>query len=319
MLKHTIKLFSTIIIVLFFQSHVIAQKNNQLKTIIVDAGHGGEDYGATGDYSTSLKSKEKDITLAISLKLVSILKEKFPELNIIPTRTTDIYQTVTQKANIANENKGDLFLCIHADYGPTQTERKQVGTETVKRYKISYSGTKKNRKKISTAYYVDEPKYIYYRKPFLRNGTSVWIFAAHKTSATLKAIMLESGHDESNYQIESTSDSSNIDQINFSTPEGKSIAQVYAKRYQEKSDLLARLVNNEVEKTNRPALGVNQRQVGIWVLQATKMPSILIETGFINNPEDEIYLNSESGQTELANSIAQAVLNYKELLEKKVN
>jgi N-acetylmuramoyl-L-alanine amidase len=49
------------------------------------------------------------------------------------------------------------------------------------------------------------------------------------------------------------------------------------------------------------------------------MPSILIETGFIYNPEDEIYLNSESGQTGLANSIVQAVLTYREYLEKKTN
>lgn len=318
-MNYTLKLLSTIVAVIFFQFYTRAQNNNQLKTIIVDAGHGGEDHGATGDYSKSLRSKEKDITLAISLKLVTILKQKFPELNIVPTRTTDIYQTVTEKAKIANENKGDLFLCIHADYGPTQSERKQVGTETVKRYKVSYTGTGKKRQKTTTVYYVDEPKYAYYKKPLLRNGTSVWIFAAHKTSEKLKAIMLETGQNESEFQIESTSDTSNIEQINFNTPEGKSIAQVYAKRYQEKSELLARLVNTEVEKTNRPALGVNQRQIGIWVLQATKMPSILIETGFINNPEDEVYLNSESGQTELANSIAQAVLNYKELLEKKVN
>ena len=318
-MNYTLKLLYTIVALTFFQFYACAQNNNQLKTIIVDAGHGGEDHGATGDYSKSLRSKEKDITLAISLKLVTILKEKFPELNIVPTRTTDIYQTVTEKAKIANENKGDLFLCIHADYGPTQSERKQVGTETVKRYKVSYTGTGKKRQKTTTVYYVDVPKYVYYKKPLLRNGTSVWIFAAHKTSEKLKAIMLETGQNESEFQIESTSDTSNIEQINFNTPEGKSIAQVYAKRYQEKSELLARLVNTEVEKTNRPALGVNQRQIGIWVLQATKMPSILIETGFINNPEDEVYLNSESGQTELANSIAQAVLNYKELLEKKVN
>ncbi len=318
-MNHSLKLFSTIIAIILFQFSAFAQNNNQLKTIIVDAGHGGEDYGATGDYSQSLRSKEKDITLAISLKLVAILKEKFPELNIVPTRTTDIYQSVTEKAKIANENKGDLFLCIHADYGPTQSERKQVGTETVKRYKVSYTGTGKKRKKTTTVYYVDAPKYVYYKKPLLRNGTSVWIFAAHKTSEKLKAIMLETGQNESEFQIESTSDTANVEQINFNTPEGKSIAQVYAKRYQEKSELLARLVNTEVEKTNRPALGVNQRQIGIWVLQATKMPSILIETGFINNPEDEVYLNSESGQTELANSITQAVLNYKELLEKKAN
>jgi N-acetylmuramoyl-L-alanine amidase len=74
-------------------------------------------------------------------------------------------------------------------------------------------------------------------------------------------------------------------------------------------------VNDEVEKTGRTALGVNQRQTGIWVLQATNMPAILIETGFINNPEDERYLNSDAGQQELAESITKAVLRYRELVE----
>jgi N-acetylmuramoyl-L-alanine amidase len=62
-------------------------------------------------------------------------------------------------------------------------------------------------------------------------------------------------------------------------------------------------------------LGVNQRQVGIWVLQATNMPAILIETGFINNPEDEVYINSDKGQQELAEAITKAVQRYKAQVE----
>jgi N-acetylmuramoyl-L-alanine amidase len=75
------------------------------------------------------------------------------------------------------------------------------------------------------------------------------------------------------------------------------------------------MVNEEVEDTGRPALGVNQRQKGIWVLQATNMPAILIETGFINNPEDEKYLNSDKGQQELAEAITRAVIRYKTQIE----
>ena len=75
------------------------------------------------------------------------------------------------------------------------------------------------------------------------------------------------------------------------------------------------MVNDEIDATGRPALGVNQRQTGIWVLQATNMPAILIETGFINNPEDERYLNSEAGQQELAEAITKAVIRYKTQLE----
>ena len=63
--------------------------------------------------------------------------------------------------------------------------------------------------------------------------------------------------------------------------------------------------------------GPKQRQVGIWVLQATAMPRILVETGFITNPSEEEYLNSESGQDEIAKCITDALKNYKTCLEKK--
>ncbi|MFM7839835.1 MAG: N-acetylmuramoyl-L-alanine amidase, partial [Chitinophagaceae bacterium] len=54
---------------------------------------------------------------------------------------------------------------------------------------------------------------------------------------------------------------------------------------------------------------------GIWVLQATAMPSILVETGFITNEEEEVYLNSEKGQTEVADNIFSAIQRYKTALE----
>ena len=291
-----------------------AQQPKKLKTIIVDAGHGGDDFGAVGQYEHSLRSNEKDVTLGISLKLVDELKKQFPELNIIPTRTSDIYQSPIEKANIANNNKGDLFICIHADSGPLKTGRRQTGTRTFTRYKITYKGKGKKKKKISTPYSSVEPVYDYFKLPLERNGTSVWIFAAHKTSDKLKAIMKEEGQNEAEFEIESGADST-LNNFDFNTPEGRAIAQIYAKRYQEKSDRLATLVNEEVDKTSRPALGVNQRQKGIWVLQATNMPAILIETGFINNPEDEKYLNSDKGQQELAETITAAVLRYKAQIE----
>ena len=49
------------------------------------------------------------------------------------------------------------------------------------------------------------------------------------------------------------------------------------------------------------------------------MPAILIETGFINNPEDEAYLNSENGQQEMAEAITRAVIKYKTQLENAGN
>lgn len=291
-------------------NNAISQTVKKLKTIVVDAGHGGTDGGATGNYEHSLRSKEKDITLAISKKLVAELKKQLPGLNIIPTRTSDITQNVKEKARIANEVKGDLFLCIHADAVNLKTGRRKIGSKTVTHYRITYKGKGKRKKKISTPYRVVEPVYEYFKIPTQRQGTSVWIFAAHKTSDKLKAIMKEEG----DFEIETASDST-YTSFDFNTPEGRVLAQIYAKRYQEKSDRIAGYVNEEIEKTGRPALGISQRQKGIWVLQATNMPAILVETGFISNPEDEKYLNSDKGQQELAEAITKAVLHYKEQIE----
>ena len=121
---------------------------------------------------------------------------------------------------------------------------------------------------------------------------------------------------EEDFQIDAgMADSAMIAQYDMNTFAGKQMAQIYAKRYQERSDKIAQLVNDEVEKTGRNSLGVSQRQVGIWVLQATNMPAILIETGFISNPDDERYISSEKGQQELAEAITAAVIQYKKLTE----
>ena len=309
-LKRGYFLFFSITLLSVFSLSSSAQVGKQLKTIIVDAGHGGTDPGAVGQYENSMRSKEKDVTLAISKKLAAELKKQMPDVKVVTTRTTDIYQSPKEKANIANDNKGDLFICIHADSGPLKTGKRQTGTKMVTRYKVTYTGKGKSRKKHSKPYQVEEPIYEYFKKPLSINGTSVFIFASHKTSDKLKAIMKEEGE----FEMETGQDST-INTPDFNTPEGRVLANVYAKRYQEKSDKIANLINDEVDRTGRVALGVNQRQTGIWVLQATNMPAILIETGFINNPEDEKYLNSDKGQQELAEAITKAVISYKKVIE----
>lgn len=284
------------------------KKINSINTIIVDAGHGGKDFGAHGGYQGGLGSYEKNVTLAISNRLVAELKKELPSVKIIPTRTTDIYQSPREKANIANENKGDLFICIHADAVKLQTGRRQIGTRLETRYKIKFTGKGKRKKKISTPYTVTVPVYEYYKIGSKRSGTSIWLFAAHKTSDKMKALL-------QNEEFDVGDGSDSTYDVDISSPEFKMVAKTYAARYQLKSIKLANYVDAEVDKTDREALGLNQRQVGIWVLQATNMPAILIETGFITNHEDERYLNSEKGQQELAECITRAVKKYKEELE----
>ena len=76
-------------------------------------------------------------------------------------------------------------------------------------------------------------------------------------------------------------------------------------------------MQDEFAKVGRVDRDVRQRQVGIWVLQATAMPSILVETGYITNRTEEDYLNSKEGQKETADCIIKAVKTYIAWLEKQ--
>ena len=254
-IKSVVFLFLSLFIFSYFLS---AQSPKSIKTIIVDAGHGGKDYGAHGGYEGGLGSYEKNITLAISNKVVEELRKQLPDVKIVPTRTTDIYQSPPEKADIANNNKGDLFVCIHADAVELKTGRRQISTRVETRYKYTYTGKGRKKKKIPHPYSIVVPVYEYYKIGSQRNGTSIWLFAAHKTSDKIKALM----KNEEEIQVESSSDSTYND-IDFSTPEYRMMAKVHADRYQKKSIKLATMVDEEVDKTDRSALGLNQRQKGI--------------------------------------------------------
>ncbi len=82
----------------------------QLRTVVIDAGHGGHDHGCSGKHS-----KEKHIALNISKKLGRYIKRKFPKVNVIFTRETDIFIPLHTRAEIANKNKADLFISIHCN------------------------------------------------------------------------------------------------------------------------------------------------------------------------------------------------------------
>jgi N-acetylmuramoyl-L-alanine amidase len=92
-------------------------KQQVLKTIIIDAGHGimanGGRNGAKGTYSY-----EDDICLAVSKKLIAQLSKDFPEVKIVETRPTKYSTELHERANIANQNKGDLFISIHVNAMP---------------------------------------------------------------------------------------------------------------------------------------------------------------------------------------------------------
>lgn len=283
-------------------------QGKKIKTIIVDPGHGGSDAGARGEYEGTLGSLEKNITLAISLKLVDELKKQLPGVNIIPTRTTDVFNSVKEKAKFANDNHGDLFVCIHADAVNLKTGSRILGYREERYTTVKYVGKGKKRKKIVTPHTREVPIRQYFKIPTTRKGTSTLILAAHKTGAKIKAL------EESDMQFETSANDSTAD-INYDSPEWKASALIYTQNYLKRSYQLATNVQEEVEATGRNNLGVWQRQIGLWVLQATQMPAVLIETGFIANYDDERYLNSEAGQQEIAEAITRAIIKYKNQVE----
>lgn len=291
-----------------FNVTIFAQNTKKIKTIIIDPGHGGTDHGAHGEYEGTLGSKEKDITLAISLKLVAELQKQMPGVTIVPTRTTDVYNSVKEKAKFANDHQGDLFVCIHADAVALKTGSRIIGYKPKTTYTTKYTGKGKKRKKVVTKHTKEVPIMEYYKIPTSRKGTSTLILAAHKSGAKIKA--LEEG--DLDFQM---ADNDSTIAINYDSPEWKASAFLYSQNFFKKSYQLASMVQDEVSKTGRNDLGVWQRQIGLWVLQATQMPAILIETGFVANYDDERYLNSEKGQQEIAEAITRALIKYKTMVE----
>src|SRR5690625_1274817 len=80
------------------------------KTVVINAGHGGKDGGAMHQ-----GLKEKDLTLDIAKRTQNKLKDY--DVNVIMTRTTDKYHSLSEIANIANRNNADLFVSIHINAG----------------------------------------------------------------------------------------------------------------------------------------------------------------------------------------------------------
>lgn len=96
-------------------------KNKKFK-VVIDAGHGGHDSGAVGK-----NAKEKDLTLAMALKLEKLLKKNYPDMIVLLTRSTDVFIPLFSRIQYANDENADLFISIHCNY---ISSPKTKGTET---------------------------------------------------------------------------------------------------------------------------------------------------------------------------------------------
>jgi N-acetylmuramoyl-L-alanine amidase len=78
--------------------------------LVIDPGHGGRDPGAIGKIS-----KEKNINLIVALKLGNLIKKNCKDVRVVYTRSTDVFIPLDRRAEIANNEKADLFISIHTN------------------------------------------------------------------------------------------------------------------------------------------------------------------------------------------------------------
>ncbi|NDV46785.1 N-acetylmuramoyl-L-alanine amidase [Paludibacter sp. 221] len=109
-----------IYILFLFVGNLFAQ--NTPFTVVIDAGHGGRDPGALGAIS-----QEKKINLDVALKLGNLIEKNHKDVKVLYTRKNDTYLTVFERAELANKNKANLFISIHAN---ATKDKKVCGTET---------------------------------------------------------------------------------------------------------------------------------------------------------------------------------------------
>lgn len=118
---HKLSYYLLVLTMLGLASTVQAQKGQF--TVVIDAGHGGKDPGATG-----YGYKEKDIALAVALKLGNKIKANHSAVRVLYTRDKDVFVGLQARADFANKNKASLFISIHLNSAGKASS--VYGTET---------------------------------------------------------------------------------------------------------------------------------------------------------------------------------------------
>jgi N-acetylmuramoyl-L-alanine amidase len=223
----------------------------EIDTIVLDAGHGGKDPGTSGKSGT----KEKTIVLDIA-KRVGNLVQKNTNVKVVYTRDEDVFIPLWERAKIANENNGKIFISIHAN---ASRDRSAHGFETF----------------------------------LLRPG---------KTQDAIEVAALENAAIK--YE-----ENRNDRYKNF-TDEGQILATMAQSMFMKESESLAALIQTEIDKESAfPNRGV--KQAGFYVLVGASMPNVLIEVGFLSNPEEERQLRSPQYRQKIAKGIYRAIIEFK--------
>ncbi len=231
----------------------------QLNRIVIDAGHGGRDPGAVGYHGT----KEKDVTLAVALKIGEYIERYLPEIEVIYTRKDDTFIPLQERGQIANQAEADLFVSIHAN-------------------------ANRNRH---------------------AHGTEIYFLGMHRSREAFEVMKRE------NSAIRFEEEEERSEEL---TPEQLAVYELSNIGFMASSEMLATKMDYQLsERAMRRSRGV--KQAGFIVLYHASMPALLVELGYISNPQEEQFLRSEYGQSIMASAVFRSIRDYKERLERSRN
>ena len=256
----------------------------RIKTIVIDAGHGGQDGATHGAIS-----KEKDVALMTALRLGKAIEEQLKDVKVVYTRTTDVFVPLYERIGLANRVKADLFISIHCNSMPIYKKTVITGYHRNKKGKRvpTYSTiTSQSTSTSGVETFVSGFGRLDEQDIALRENAS---------------ILLEKDYKD-NYEGYDPKDPESIIMFSF-----------LKNSFREQSIKLATFMQDEYAKTGRIDRGVKEKSLA--VLARAGMPAVLTEIGFISNPEEEAYMNSETGQQEIVDCLLKAIQTYKRQLE----
>jgi N-acetylmuramoyl-L-alanine amidase len=231
----------------------------QLNRIVIDAGHGGRDPGAIGFRGTH----EKNVALAVALKVGEYIERYLPEIEVVYTRKDDTFIPLQERGQIANQAEADLFISIHAN--------------------------------------ANRNRHAY--------GTEIYFLGMHRSREAFEVMKKE------NSAIRFEAEDERSEEL---TPEQLAVYELSNIGFMASSEMLATKMDNQfTERARRRSRGV--KQAGFIVLYHASMPALLVELGYITNPQEEQFLSSEYGQNIMASAIFRSIRDYKERLERDRN
>lgn len=264
-------IYITILLSLVFLSPLSLDAQDKelgLKTVVIDPGHGGKDPGALGK---TRATDEKNIVLSVARKLGDKIKEAYPDVKVVYTRSTDVFVELKERAAVARRNKADLFISIHCN-------------------------SVKSTQAYGASAYILGPKST--RNP---KNTSDYFEKSQSVAQRENSVMLLEEDYQTSYQDFNPDAPESVISNNLLWMANYENSLLFAAEYD------AYIHKAPYRESNYTGI----HQDVFYLLWATNMPSALLEIGFISNPGDYALMSTKDGQEKIAKSIFDAFCNYK--------